>query len=171
MEPSGACTVRSYTLAARSRFTVAVGDVLPGREVSMKVLAKYPLAVERAMYWNGRSDGHASLASPSPDTDWYVPDGYTGGGFETWLLVFNPLDEQTAFVLTLMDSSGTATTRSYELGPRTRFTIRANDILPSSEFSAHFASDGPVIVEKSVYFSGRAGGTCSSGIKGTCAGP
>ncbi|GEM_PF-6858876 len=37
---------------------------------------------ERAMYWNNRSDGHTSIGSPSPDTEWYVPEGFTGSGFD-----------------------------------------------------------------------------------------
>jgi len=171
MEPSGANTIRTYEIPARSRFSVAVGDVLPGREVSVKVQAQYPLAAERAMYWNNRSDGHVSIGAPSPDTDWYLPDGYTGGGFETWLLVQNPGDEARSVTMTFMEPSGRQTSRQYRLGPRSRFTVPADTILPASEFSTHVAADGPVIVEKAMYFNGRSGGTCSIGIRGNVTAP
>ncbi|MHB8896915.1 MAG: DUF5719 family protein, partial [Candidatus Geothermincolia bacterium] len=167
MEPSGASTIRSYTVAPSSRFSVSVGDILPGREVSVKVRAQYPIALERAMYWNNRSDGHATIATSTADTDWYMPDCYAGPGFETWLLVENPGDAERAVTVTFMDPSGKCTQRQFQVAPRSRFTLDAGAEVPGGEFSTHVAADGQVIVEKSIYFGDRAGGTCSIGIRGS----
>ena len=167
LEPSGACTIKNYSIPAKTRFTVAVGDFLPGRELSVKVSAQYPLAVERAMYWNNRSDGHATIGTPSPDSDWYLPEGYTGNDFETWVLVQNPGDEPRLVTMTFMEPSGKNTSREYQLAPRSRFTVAAGAIISAGEFSTHVASDGPVVVEGSVYFNNRHGGSCSIGIRGS----
>ncbi len=166
MDRTGTSAIRNYTVAGRSRFTVPVGDVLPGSEVSVRVSADAPLAVERAMYWNGRSEGHASIGTPSPDGDWYLPDCCTAGGFETWVQVQNPTDGEHRVTMTFMEPSGKTTERSYTLAPRSRFTVDTGTVLPSAEFSVSADADGPVIVEKSVYFAGRAGGTCSIGARG-----
>ena len=166
MDASGVSAIRDLEVPARSRRSVAVGDVLPGSDVSVKVRSSVPVAVERAMYWKGRSDGHASIASPSADREWYLPDCYTAEGYETWALLMNPSDERRLVKMTLMDAAGKGVVREYELGPRTRSTVDLGSVLPGREFGARFSADGPVIVEKSVYFAGRSGGTCSIGARG-----
>ncbi len=166
LDGSGVGAIRDLEVPARSRRSVAVGDVLPESDVSVKVRSSAPVVVERAMYWNGRSDGHASIASPSGDDEWYLPDCYTAGGYESWALVMNPSGERRRVKMTLMDTEGKSTAREYELGAGARFTVDLGSVLPSREFSARFSADGPVIVEKSVYFSGRSGGTCTTGVRG-----
>jgi hypothetical protein len=165
MKPDGTDAIRSYTAAPRSRFTVAVDDVLPASEVSIEVRAQYPLVVERAMYWNNRSDGHASIGTTTSDSRWYIPEGYTGGGFETYVLVQNPGDAARMVTATFMEPSGKNTVRKYTLAPRSRFTIAVNSILPAAEVSTLIDADGPVIVEKAMYFNNRSGGTGSIGIR------
>jgi len=41
-----------------------------------------------------------------------------------------------------------------------------NSILPSTEMSTRITADGPVIVERAVYFNNRSGGTDSLGVRG-----
>ena len=166
MEKYGANTVKNYTLPPESRFTIPVDEILPASEVSVKVRAESPLLVERSMYWNNRSDGHTFIGTPTPDTEWYLAEGYTAGGFETWILLQNPGDVTANVSCVFMGPSGRNTTREYAVGPRSRFTIKANDIIPAAEFSTRVASDAFIIVERAMYFNNRTGGTDSLGIRG-----
>lgn len=166
MENNGTNTVRDYSVPAESRFTILVNELLPGREVSIKVRSAKPVLVERAMYWNNRSDGHDCIGTPTPDTSWYLAEGYTAQGFETWVLIENPADEARIVTMTFMEPSGKNTVKTYEVLPRSRFTVGVNSILPSTEMSTRITADGPVIVERAVYFNNRSGGTDSLGVRG-----
>lgn len=166
MERSGANTLKSYQLSPESRFTINVDEILPASEVSVKVRSEDPVLVERAMYWNERSDGHAFLGTPTPDSEWYLAEGYTAQGFETWILVQNPSDATARVNFTFMEPSGNNTYRTYWVGPRSRFTVGVDEVLPASEVSTRVNSDVPVIVERAVYFNSRSGGTDSLGIRG-----
>ena len=166
MENSGANTVRNYSVPPESRFTILVNELLPGREVSVKVRAAKPVLVERAMYWNNRSDGHDCIGTPTPDTTWYLPEGYTSQGFETWVLVENPGDEARIVTMTFMEPSGGNHERKYLVSARSRFTVGVNSFLPSAEMSTRVVADGPVIVERAMYFNNRSGGTDSLGVRG-----
>ncbi len=165
MEKGGTNTVKQYLLPPESRFTIQVGLYLPASEVSVKVRSQDPVIVERAMYWNNRSDGHDSVGTPTPDSEWYLPEGYTDKGFETWVLVQNPGDEQRNVTMTFMEPGGRNTVRVYVVPPRSRFTVGVDDVLPAAEVSTHVSADGPVIVERAIYFNNRSGGTDSVGIR------
>ena len=166
MEQTGQNMVRQFQLPPKCRFTIGVDDYLPKSEVSVKVRAQSPVLVERAMYWNNRSDGHDCIGTPTPDSAWYLPEGYTAQGFETWILVQNPGDEDRKINVTYMAPGGANTTKAYTVAPRSRFTISMDETLPASEASARVTTDGPIIVERAIYFNDRSGGTDSLGIRG-----
>ena len=56
--------------------------------------ADTPVIAERAMYWGAGTPAgeacHDSIGMPDPHAAFYLPDGRTGGGHETWTLVQNP---------------------------------------------------------------------------------
>jgi xylan 1,4-beta-xylosidase len=166
MERTGSNTIKQFQLPPKSRFTIQVDGYLPASEVSVKVNSQSPVLVERAMYWNNRSDGHDCIGTPTPDSNWYLPEGYTDQGFETWVLIQNPGDAVRKVDVTFMQPDGTNTTKSYQIAPRSRFTVSMDEVLPASEASVRVTADGPVIVERAVYFNNRSGGTDSVGIRG-----
>ncbi len=166
MESTGKNTVKQFQLPPESRFTILVDGYLPASEVSVKVRAQNPVLVERAMYWNNRSDGHACIGTPTPDSTWYLPEGYTDQGFETWVLIQNPGDQARSVTVTFMQSNGANTTKSFQVAPRSRFTVSMDETLPAAEASTRVDADGPVIVERAIYFNGRSGGTDSVGVRG-----
>ncbi len=166
MRKDGSTTLRNYDLPGECRFTIGVNEIIPESDVSARVTSSRPVLVERAMYWKDRSDGHACLGTPSPDTSWYLAEGYTGGDFETWILVQNPSDEAVVVSFTFMEPNGSSLRRKYKLKPQSRFTLRAKEIIDSNEFSTELLAEGPVIVERAVYFANGFGGTCAPGIRG-----
>jgi len=76
-------------------------------EVSTRVTSDRPVVAERAMYGNNRTWGHDSIGVGEPRAIWYLAEGSTAGGFETWVLVQNPNDTPANVTLTFMTPGGT----------------------------------------------------------------
>lgn len=163
-----------YTLAPRSRFTLDASRV-PGFEkadFSVEVTADQPVVVERAMYWNdyrGSDGGHASPGVTEPGRTWYVAEGYTGKGFDTFVLIGNP-GSRAAFVhATYMLPDGTALKGYYEVPPYSRRSVHLNEVegLSGTDVSARIDSSVPVVVERSMYFDylGVRGGSNSTAVR------
>ena len=47
-------------------------------------------------------EGHSSVGVTSPATTWYLPEGSTNWGFETWLLIQNPNATEASCDVTYM---------------------------------------------------------------------
>ena len=148
-----------YTLEPRSRFTLDVSKV-PGFEeadFSVKVEAEEPVVVERAMYWddgNGCSGGHDSPGVAEPSRCWYLAEGYTGSGFDTFVLVENPNPQNARLTMDYMLPDGGLVTEYYDLLPYSRRTIQLNEVagLEDTDVSVRVNADRPVVVERSMYF-------------------
>jgi len=166
MDNSGNTTIKHYRINPLSRFTISVDQILEASEVSVSVRSEYPVLVERAMYWNERSDGHATIGTPTPDKAWYFPEGYTADGFETWVLVQNPNDVIANVQMTFMTNNGTKVEKNYTVNPKRRFTVNVGEIVPDSQVSTYVKADVFIVAERSVYFNGRSGGTNTVGIRG-----
>ncbi len=164
MKRDGTVTSTTYQVAGRTRFTIPVHRILPGQELSAQVQSDLPVVAERAMYWGGRSDGHASLGAPSPEYKWCLAEGYTDQGFETWILLSNPNSAPARVRFTFMLPGGNTVEREYTLRPNSRFTLNAHEVLGKTEFSTHIASSLPLVAERAMYWSGRSGGHCSIGV-------
>jgi len=123
------------------------------------------LNAERAMYWNDRNGGHCVAGVTSPSDTWYLAEGVTGGGFETWVLLQNPGDTTANVNVTYMNANGELAGPGLQMGPHTRATVNVADVLPNDmQVSTEVTSDQPVIAERAVYWNGRQGGTCATGI-------
>lgn len=151
------------TVAPKRRFTFPVHQVLPNREVSVVVESDCPVVAERAVYWGRRVEGHASLGSPFPDFTWFFAEGYTGGGFEEWLLVGNPTGKGAMVEFTFMFPDGSSRGLQVYVDCYSRFTLNVKSIVGEVEVSIRVNSSQPVVAERAIYFSGGRGGTCSIG--------
>ena len=76
------------------------------RDASIKVDSNVPVIPERAMYRNSRREGHDSIGMAPPHTTFYLPDGQTSSGRETYTLVQNPNGSPVAVEVTYMTPSG-----------------------------------------------------------------
>ncbi len=169
MRPDGTTQVHSFAVRGNSRLTVAVNSLVPASDVSTHVHADLPVVVERSMYWGGRRGGHAAVGSNAPARDWYLAEGTTAWGFETWVLVQNPGDVPAAVQATFMKPGGAAVTRDFSLPARSRLTLSLNELMPASDLSTHVHADQPVVVERAVYWGGRDGGHAVLGLTESCA--
>ena len=150
----------SFTLPARSRKTIKVDDV-PGfeaAEVSTEVQSDVDVIAERAMYFNadGRTGGHDSTGVSEAAGKWYLAEGYTGGSFDTYVLIMNPGDSVAKVKSTFIRADGHTWSRTDSLLPNSRFTVHVDEMpgFDNAEVSTLVeGQDGAkVIAERSMYF-------------------
>jgi hypothetical protein len=148
------------TLPPRSRKTINVADTLPSDvQVSTRVSADQPVIAERSVYWNNRTAGTCAVGLNRPGTEWYLPEGSTGGGFETWILVQNPGEATAEVSLTYMNEKGPQAGPILTLPAHSRASVNVASTLPNDwQVSTSMTSDKPVVAERAVYWNGRIGG-------------
>ena len=182
MLPGGSTIQEEYTVLPYERFTVHLDDIegLHNTSVStyLEVTNGVPVICERAMYFNyyGKQGGHDSIGVNSPDTTWYLAEGYTGDGnypgeaFDTYVLVQNPAGEDARVRATYMLPGGSTIQEEYTVLPYERFTVHLDDIegLHNTSVSTYLeVTNGvPVICERAMYFNyyGKQGGHDSIGV-------
>jgi len=171
MVPSGPNVVQEYSLPPHSRKTVHVNEV-PGldlTDVSAKVDSSQPILVERSIYFDYRGirEGSNTAAAPATATRWYLAEGYTGGGFDTYILLMNPWANETDVRLEYMMLDGTRHKQGLVLPAHSRRTVRVVDEpgMKDVEFSTRVTSEKPIVVERSMYFHTGwiDGGHCAMG--------
>ena len=120
------------------------------------------------MYWNNKQGGHDSIGVTSPATTWYMAEGSTNGGFETWVLVQNPNEDEAEITLTYMTPTGEVPGPSMTLSANSRKSFNVADTVPGEwEVSTKVESTNgvPVISERAVYWNNKQGGHDSVGYK------
>ena len=121
------------------------------------------------MYWpngDGSVGGHATTGVRQTASTWYLAEGYTGGGFNTFILIQNPNSAATDVDVTYMVQGGSNVTRTVTIPANSRFTILANDVAqagPDLAFSTKLvAATQTIIVERAMYFGN--GGHVAAGV-------
>jgi Family of unknown function (DUF5719) len=166
MTPNGVVQGPTEQIGPRSRKTYNIADTVPNTdEVSTMVTADRPIIAERSMYGSGRSWATDSIGASAPQTQWYLAEGSTGPGFETWVLVQNPGEKTANVKLTYMTPSGQKTGPSLKLAPSTRTTVNLAGNIPGQwSVSTLVSSDQPVIAERAMYGNGRRWAHDSIGV-------
>ncbi|MFH1150329.1 MAG: Ig-like domain-containing protein [Actinomycetota bacterium] len=162
---NGETVQRVYPVKAGSRFTVDLATEVGTADVSTQVVSDLPVVCERAMYWNGRTAGHCTIGSPGSSLTWYLAEGCTDYGFETWLLLDNPWDTEIGVQLMFLKEDGTSVPFSVSLPAHTRISLDASSYVPGVSFSTAITAERPVMCERAMYWSGRSGGTGSIGAR------
>jgi len=171
MTQSGQVAGPSFTMEPNSRNTIRVNDQLPaGTDVSTKVHGSQPIIAERAMYWDsGLGEAcHDSIGMSSPHTTFYLPNGETGNGYETWTLVQNPNLSDVTVEVTYMTPSGKGNVtktetvkgnsrRTFNMAEHSGINGRASIMVQSK------TSGRKVMVERAMYWSSRGAGTDTIG--------
>lgn len=158
---------REVIVPANSQTTVSsLYDIGPA-DFSTEVESALPLAVDRTMYWTGESSSspgyHSSVATDSPARKWYLAEGSSRWGFETWTAVLNPNDAEASVTLTYMTEDAGSRTRVKKIPARSRVTCSMKDDAGETDASIQVSSDLPVVAERSMYRNDRREGSCSVG--------
>lgn len=95
---------------------------------------------------------------------WYLAEGSTMGGMETWILVQNPNPVPATVGLTFMTKNGPVAGPSAVLPPMTRQSWLANNYVTSYDVSTEVTSDQPVVAERAMYGNSRMWAHNSIGV-------
>jgi hypothetical protein len=174
MTPEGAREQPSFRMEADSRKTVKVNDVagMEKTDFSTRVRASDPIVAERAMYWGAGSRlgeaSHDSIGLPEAHTSYYLPDGQTSGGRETYTLIQNPDDRAVTLEISYLTVNGqgnvvraetipAGSRRTYDMLDHSGITGRASVVVTSK------TPGGKIIVERAMYWNSRGAGTGTIG--------
>lgn len=154
--PSGSLN-QSVSVPPRSRATVHVNSVVgPGREVAIAVRSDVPIVAERPQYfdYNGQRGGDVVLGAKELATEWNFAEGYTGGGFTTYLTLANPTRVDASATVEFFGNTGIIRTlRGVRVRAKGRTTLRVDDYVgDGKEVSVRVVTDRPIVVERPVYF-------------------
>lgn len=120
-------------VAAGSNLVIRASDLVGERtQLSAIIESDLPIAADRAGYWPGGGEwtgGHASAGARQPATTWHLAEGATHL-FDHYVLVANPSDSRTAQTrIDFLGEEGLILSRDFEIGPRARLTVKANDLV------------------------------------------
>lgn len=93
----------------------------------------------------------ASSSMDDPPTTLYFAEGSTQRPFDTWFLVENPNRVAATVTFTFEFQGGGGTSRTFVVGPTSRFSLFANQIIPNVAFSTRINSDQQVFAERSMF--------------------
>lgn len=171
---SGLVAGPSLSIPPRSRRSVNANSYVSDWNVSTEVLGiNVPVAAERSMYSSigGKEGSHLGKGVDVPKLSWNLPEGASGPGFETWILVANPnKSKSAAATVKFFTGSGEVAGPSFSLPPQTRQSIRVNDWVTTYDVSTQVSATGTeVVAERSTYLSTASykGATVSPGTSGT----
>ncbi len=158
MTSAGRVTGPTVTVRPNSRTSIYPADTVPNLwDVSTKVTSDTRIVAERAMYWGNRREGHDSIGATAPAKTWYLAEGSTNGGMETWILVQNPNATAATVQLSYMTDKGQVNGPTVSIPAYTRRSLAASDSVPNSwNVSTRITSNAPVVAERSMY--GTSGG-------------
>ncbi len=83
------------------------------------------IVAERSVFFNYQTanDGATSIGTPVLCNSWFLAEGYTGPGFDTYVLIMNPCDNWQKITATYMTPGGTPIEKQYDCPPNFRMTI------------------------------------------------
>jgi hypothetical protein len=162
----GVLATRTITLAPLSQTTISSVDDIGAVDFSTKVECDQSIAVDRTMFWTGQGATtpgyHSSIGTITPSFNWYLPEGSSAWGFETWTLVLNPNTTQAKVALTYMTKDGPVV-RDKTIPPNARATFSMAADIGAADASIKVTGDVPVVAERSMYRNNRREGSCSIG--------
>lgn len=169
---NGSTVTKSVSLPATSRVTVRARDYaeLANAAFASRIVSNTPIVAERAMYWGGFQEGHATAGMTSEATSWVFAEGLAGahGGqnFETFYLFMNASGSPIDVTGTFYREDGYGSQVSFQIAPNSRHTLYGAAVphMNGQKFGAVFSSPSPFTVERAVYWgANRGGGHVSTG--------
>jgi hypothetical protein len=162
---------------ACSRATFSMADDIGQKSSSIKVESSVPVIAERSVYRNNRREGSCSTGTTNssvqyyaagttgrPEGTAYLPEGTTGHGFTTYVLIQNPNESAATVKVTYLTPDGPQPQPAIQMPALSRKTVRVNDALRDTDFSTHIASDVPVVAERAMYWDNGTGEACHASI-------
>ncbi len=171
MTPSGPKPQAAFSMPANSRRTIRVNDIadVNNTDLSTRVHGSQPIIAERAMYWdNGTGEAcHDSIGMASSHTTFYLPDGETSNGRETWTLVQNPNNTDVSVQISYLTPNGQGNVTFAETVPansRKTYSMVDKGIGGRAAVRVTSKTSGKrIMVERAMYWNSRGVGTDTVG--------
>jgi len=144
-------------LPKMSQTEVSPFDTIGAVDFSTKVecLQGKSIAVDRTISWEiGVGQAAAitnSIGVTGTATTWYLPEGSSNWGFETWLLIQNPNAQPANCKVTYMIEGVGPKTIDHKIAAHSRATFNMLDEIGKADASIKVESDVGVIPERSMY--------------------
>jgi IPT/TIG domain len=146
IEGEGPKTI-NHSVPANSRKSFSMEQDIGSKDASIKVVSDRPVIPERAMYRNNRREGHDSIGTTSPASDFYLSEG-----------------EAADVIVTYMTPAGPKPQEPFTMEANSRKTIRVNDVLPNTDFSTKVTGTKPIIAERAMYWDNGTGEACHDSV-------
>ncbi len=156
MTEDGGLISKEYGVTAHSRYTVNVNnDVARQHDVSCRIISDLPVVVERPMYFlyqMSLDEGSDAMGVNKACSSWYLAEGCTRSGFEEYVCLQNPGEQEASVALFFMLEDGSVVQHTVKVSPGFRVTVRVNDIVGEGhDVSTEVMSDEPVVCERPMY--------------------
>jgi hypothetical protein len=160
LTPGGVGGVHTMTLHPNSRGTIHVNDFIFNDDVSTVITSREGAGIfaERAMYMDtpdGKRGAHDSIGASSTSGFWYLPEGTTRPGFDEWVLIQNPNDEEVTVRVTLLGPTGVAAQIETKMPPNSRHSVHVNDLVQNLDVSTVVETVGEnapgILAERAMY--------------------
>ncbi len=175
MTSDGPVAGPNVAMPAMSQATVFPRQTLGAADFSTKVecTEAKAISVDRTMYWTGPTstvpEAHCSTGATSAAGTWYLPEGSTAWGFETWLLLQNPGKSNTSCTVTWMMEGAEPHSEVFGIKAGSRLSINMADHVGSVDASIEVTSDSPITAERAMYRNDRREGHVSGGTPSAAA--
>jgi hypothetical protein len=160
--------VRTIPALARDNVPTSTVPALANQAFAIQVDANQPIIAERAVYWRGLLEGHATAGATAAARKWGFAEGKQGGflmyqdanatdkrRFNTFFPLYNP--GNTDAVITVYfytEGANTGVTKSVTVPARSRATVwpLLYPELANEKFATFFSSTEPIVAERVVYW-------------------
>jgi hypothetical protein len=154
---------KDYPVGAGRRYTVPVNkEIGADKDVSVYLSSSSPFLAERPMYFKysykdlTATGGHCVIGAPSPSSEWFLAEGYTGSGFNQWLCLQNPGDTDSTVEITYYtQEKGALDPKQVSVPAHSRNTLMVNEHAGAGyqlSTRVKVLSGPPVVVERPMYF-------------------
>ncbi|GIV95992.1 MAG: N-acetylmuramoyl-L-alanine amidase [Herpetosiphonaceae bacterium] len=158
--PSGEPFTYAYTVAPGGYFDLVLNDILSDTvDLPVEVVSSQPLVAEQTMLFVNDALNAPGISTPA--RSWYFAEGAGDPGTQTYLLLFNPHDEEVAAEVLLMSDRGRTATQRLTIEPHSRYVLRASDVMTDT-FGAKVIASRPIAAARTMRFS-EVGGHLSNG--------
>jgi len=166
MTPDGTHEGQQIALEPVSQTEINIADVLPDwSSISAVVTSDVPVVAQLSTYWNAGASTTTSMGVTTPATTWYVAEGTTTSGFETWLVVQNPGEADANVTITHIGEGDQHPGPTLKVAPMTHSKFNMADTFPDqSHFTTVVTSDLPVVAAQSMTWDGQGGFDCTMGV-------
>ncbi|MEP7216622.1 MAG: hypothetical protein ABI782_10255, partial [Anaerolineaceae bacterium] len=148
----GAQVTKLAAVAAGTRQTFLGHVDVPDQAFSVSVSSTGPVVAEMAMYDPGRTIAHRTVGVTGPASTWYLGEGFTGFGWETFISVGNPGATSATVTATFTIDGGAPVIRVITVPAHSRGTFIAHDpvagVGTGKAFGVYVTSTAPVVVQE-----------------------